>query len=70
MVSPLAPALPGNTKTQAAFGINNGGMIVGQYTRTDTYDLQAKLRDPSGISPSKQRIVRRLGGAGRFDLLR
>ncbi len=35
-VAPLAAALPGNTKTEAAFGINNSGMIVGQYTRTDT----------------------------------
>lgn len=32
----LPPALAGKTMTEAAFGINNGGMVVGQYTRTDT----------------------------------
>lgn len=30
--SVLAPALPGNTQTQTAFGINNNGLIVGQFT--------------------------------------
>ncbi len=34
-VVPLAAAMPGNTKSEAAFGINNSGMIVGQYTRND-----------------------------------
>jgi hypothetical protein len=32
----LPPALAGKTMSEAAFGINNGGMVVGQYTRSDT----------------------------------